>query len=193
MLHCKTVHDGTLCARGILSNVLEKNLSDSCCSSLTARAPFCLPHFFTSAADAAWTSVALGALNKHIPLEYLRWQTKVAPATPTSTTLSLRCLAHTLSAVVCLHGHLHEVSLPDSLKCPQRSRSGPMCGHSPAQLQRIFHGQAGALKTFTSGFGFNMQSTQPLLPIYPAAGATLPGREDINVVQSFTLSNLKDR
>ena len=72
---CKTIHDNILCARGILSNVLEKNLSDSCCSSLTARAPFCLPHFFTSAADAAWTSVALGALNKHIPLEDSKWQT----------------------------------------------------------------------------------------------------------------------
>ena len=68
-----------------------------------------------------------------------------------------------------------------------------MCGHSPAQLQRIFHGQAGALKTFTSGFGFNMQGTQTLLPSYPAAGAKLPGRKDIDVVQNFTLPNLKDR
>ena len=68
-----------------------------------------------------------------------------------------------------------------------------MCRHSTAQLQRIFHGQAGALHTSTSRFGFSMQITQPLLPSYPDAGAMQPGRKGIDVGQSFNVASLRDR
>ena len=68
-----------------------------------------------------------------------------------------------------------------------------MCCHSTAQLQRIFHGQAGALHTSTSRFGFSIQITQPLLPSYPAAGAMLPGRKGTDVGQNFYVADLKGR